>query len=189
MPNRSTILVLNGVGSVGKSSVARALQERLAEPFLHVQMDSWIEMLPEDLQDDPSTFAFIAGMEAGMPSVAIHSGPLGDRLMAGFRASVVAMADAGNDLIVDDVMLSPAEGEEYRRRLASHDLRMIGLHAPLTVLEARERLRGDRMPGLARWQFDRVHRGQLYDLELETGQSSPGQCADAIILAFGLTRR
>lgn len=189
MPDRSTILVLNGVGSVGKSSVARALQQRLATPFLHVQMDSWIEMLPDDLQDNPSTFSFVAESAGGMPSVAIHSGPLGDRLMAGFRASVAAMADAGLDLIVDDVMLSPADAQEYRRCLERHDLRFIGLRAPLTVLEQRERLRGDRMPGLARWQFDRVHRDQAYDLQLEMDQATPGQCAEAIILALGLNRR
>ncbi|MDE1996547.1 MAG: chloramphenicol phosphotransferase, partial [Rhizobiaceae bacterium] len=33
------ILLLNGVGSAGKSSIARALQAIAAEPFLHVQMD------------------------------------------------------------------------------------------------------------------------------------------------------
>ena len=189
MSIRSTVILLNGVGSVGKSSLARALQNRLATPFLHVQMDSWIGMLPEDLQDDPSTFAFVAGTAAGMPSVAIHPGPRGERLMSGFRASVAAMADAGNDLIVDDVMLSPSEAQDYRRRLAAHDLRLVGLHAPVTVLEQRERLRGDRMPGLARWQFDRVHRGQRYDLDLHTEQATPEQCAEAIILAFGLEHR
>ncbi len=33
---RSRILILNGVGSAGKGSVARALQAITAEPFLQV---------------------------------------------------------------------------------------------------------------------------------------------------------
>lgn len=33
------IIVLNGIGSVGKSSVARALQREARRPFLHVAMD------------------------------------------------------------------------------------------------------------------------------------------------------
>ncbi|MGH6929884.1 MAG: phosphotransferase-like protein, partial [Dongiaceae bacterium] len=32
------IVLLNGAGSVGKSSIARALQTIATEPFLHVQM-------------------------------------------------------------------------------------------------------------------------------------------------------
>ncbi|MGN6146630.1 MAG: phosphotransferase-like protein, partial [Mesorhizobium sp.] len=35
----TTILLLNGVGSAGKGSIARALQAITREPFLHVQMD------------------------------------------------------------------------------------------------------------------------------------------------------
>jgi chloramphenicol 3-O-phosphotransferase len=42
----ATIVLLNGVGSAGKSSIARALQQITAEPFLYVQMDTFIEMLP-----------------------------------------------------------------------------------------------------------------------------------------------
>jgi chloramphenicol 3-O phosphotransferase len=41
------IVLLNGVGSVGKSSIAKALQAITSEPFLHVQMDAFLDMLPE----------------------------------------------------------------------------------------------------------------------------------------------
>jgi chloramphenicol 3-O-phosphotransferase len=41
------IVVLNGIGSVGKSFVAKALQALVTEPFLHVQMDAFLDMLPE----------------------------------------------------------------------------------------------------------------------------------------------
>jgi len=40
------VIILNGVGSVGKSSTARALQAITAEPFLHVAMDAFLDMLP-----------------------------------------------------------------------------------------------------------------------------------------------
>ncbi len=52
--------------------------------------------------------------------------------------------------------------------------------------EARERRRGDRMIGLARWQFDRVHRGMAYDLELETSRATAMECAEAIKARFAL---
>jgi len=45
------IVLLNGVGSAGKSSIAKALQAITVEPFLHVQMDAFLKMLPEPLQE------------------------------------------------------------------------------------------------------------------------------------------
>ena len=43
------IIFLNGTSSSGKSSLARELQRRLPEPFLHLQLDAFIEMLPRPL--------------------------------------------------------------------------------------------------------------------------------------------
>jgi chloramphenicol 3-O phosphotransferase len=74
----------------------------------------------------------------------------------------------------------------YRELLGLFDLRMVGLFASLAVLEARERARGDRQIGLARWQFDRVHQGIVYDLELDTTAMLPRACAERIRDTFGL---
>ncbi len=47
MGNGNTrVVILNGVGSVGKSTIAKALQEIAHDSFLHVPMDSFLEMLP-----------------------------------------------------------------------------------------------------------------------------------------------
>lgn len=183
MAARSTVIVLNGVGSVGKSSVARALQAISREPLLHVQMDAFLDMLPERLQDDPSTFQFVPEVEASVPSVRIDVGPVGQRLLVGMRAAVAALADAGNSLVVDDVMLG-GEAEEYRRLLSGHRLYLVGVFAPLEAIEARERQRGDRMIGLARWQFDKVHKDVVYDLEISRSRRPinrwrPAPCGSA----------
>jgi len=45
------IIFLNGASSSGKSTIARILQERLGEPFLHMQLDAFIDMLPR-VDDD-----------------------------------------------------------------------------------------------------------------------------------------
>jgi chloramphenicol 3-O-phosphotransferase len=52
------IVLLNGVGSAGKSSIAKALQSITAKPFLHVAMDTFIEMLPTDYQEHLPGFAY-----------------------------------------------------------------------------------------------------------------------------------
>jgi chloramphenicol 3-O phosphotransferase len=43
----------------------------------------------------------------------------------------------------------------------------------LHVLERRERERGDREIGLARWQFERIHFGGDYDLTIDASAATP----------------
>ncbi len=173
------IVLLNGVGSAGKGSIARALQTITATPFLHVEMDAFIDMLPEALQDHADGFSFETVLEDGKPSVVIRSGPVGARTMRGMRHAIAAMAGQGNNLIVDDVIFSDGIAE-YRELLSGFDLHLVGVMAPLAVLEAREAARADRLPGLARWQYHRVHKGVDYDLEVDTSRLTPLECARRI---------
>ena len=179
------IVLLNGIGSAGKSSIARALQTITSTPFLHVQMDAFIDMLPAALQDHADGFSFETVLEDGKPSVVIKSGPVGARAMRGMRHAIAAMAGQGNDLIVDDVIFSDGIAE-YRELLSAFDLHVVGVMAPLDVLEAREAARADRLPGLARWQYPRVHKGMDYDLEVDTSQLTPLECARRIQQEFQL---
>ena len=78
------------------------------------------------------------------------------------------------------------EADEYASLLSSFDLHFIGVSAPLEILEARERKRGDRVVGLARGQFDLVHKGGSYDLEMNTSEKLPAECAMEIIKKFNL---
>ena len=42
------------------------------------------------------------------------------------------------------------------------------------------------MIGLARWQYERVHRDMTYELEVDTSQATPMECAELIKGKFGL---
>ena len=180
------VIILNGVGSVGKSSTSKALQTITTEPFLCVQMDAFFEMLPDAMIGHPDGVIFETAHDAGQPCVAIRPGPVMRRLMRGMRHAIAAMASQGNNLIVDDVMLGHDEAQEYRQLLLTSEVRFVGLFAPLDVLEARERERSDRQIGLARWQYGRVHAGLTYDLEINTVAASPLECAHAIKAALHL---
>lgn len=184
----ATVILLNGAGSAGKSSLSRALQDVLSGSWLHVALDSFFEMLPDRLLDDPEGFASRDELDEGKPQIAIEIGASGRRLLRGMRLSVAAMAGAGNNLIVDDVILDGGL-TEYEALLAGFRFLKVGVFAPLDVLEDREVKRGDRMIGLARWQFPRVHAGAFYDLEIDTSLSDSADCARRIAAHFGLERR
>lgn len=180
------VIVLNGIGSVGKSSTAKALQAITSKPFLHVSMDAFLSMLPEKMLSHPDGLLFEPVQEEGRPAIAIRSGPVLERAMRGMRRAVAVMAAEGNNLIVDEVMIGGEGARDYCELLEPFNFRLVGLFASLEVLEARERARGDRQIGLARWQFDRVHRGITYDLEVDTTTGTPADCARVIRDAFGL---
>lgn len=184
----ATVIILNGVGSAGKSSIARALQGLARRPLLHVAMDSFLEMLPPGAWNSPEGIVFERLVdESGLPEVAIRSGPLVARALAGLRGAVAALAAEGNDLVVDEVLFGAGpDVEDYRRRLAPFRVRWVAIRASLAVLEERERARGDREIGLARWQYERVHRGMTYDLTLDSGALGAEACAAAIRDAFDL---
>jgi chloramphenicol 3-O phosphotransferase len=179
------IVLLNGVGSAGKSSIAKALQAITRDVFLHVQMDAFFDMLPKASIGHPDGVTFETIEDGDHPSVIIRSGPLARRAFRGMRHAVAAMAAQGNDLIVDEVLLGET-WTEYARLLAPFQVFLVGVHARLDTLEAREKARGDRLIGLARWQFDRVHSGVVYDLEVDTDHASPMECASLIKQTFNL---
>jgi chloramphenicol 3-O phosphotransferase len=185
LKRKSRIVILNGVGSAGKGSIAKALQTIVSEPFLHVEMDAFLAMLPDAYFAHPDGMIFETVVENGKPSVLIKTGVVAERLLSGMRRAVAALAAAGNDLIVDDVMVD-GELADYRSLLAGFDVSVVGVFASLEVLEARERQRDDRMPGLARWQYDKVHKDREYDFIVDTSAATPLECAEMIKKALRL---
>lgn len=185
MEKSPRIILLNGVGSAGKSSIAKALQTITREPFLYIAMDAFLDVLPEALWGHADGIVFETVQEGGKPSVIIRSGPVAERLLRGMRHAIATMARQGNNVIVDDVLLD-GDNAAYEATLAGLDVVRVGVFAPLDVLEAREAARGDRMIGLAQWQYDRVHKGMTYDLEVDTSRSTVIACAEMIRRKFGL---
>jgi chloramphenicol 3-O phosphotransferase len=157
-------------------------------PFLHVSLDDLLSMLPPRLLGDPDGIIFEYFEDGGRPCTAVKTGIVVDRALSGMRRAIAALAASGNNLIVDEVLWR-GEVSEYRELLGEYGLRFVGLFAPLDVLEERERQRGDRHVGLARWQHDRVHRNISYDLELDANKFSAAERAEAICRAFDLERR
>lgn len=179
MPPKTRVLILNGTSSAGKSSLANALQRACSEPFLHIKMDTFLEMMPPRYANHPEAFHFnsVAGSEP--PEVEVRSGPYGNTVMRGMRACVSALATEGLNLIVDDVFWGD-EQYEYLALLSDVDVHFIQVRCDLEIAESRELARGDRDVGLVRWQFDRVHRNTKYDFVVDTSNASPDQCATEI---------
>ena len=181
----ATILLLNGPGSAGKSTLARALQSRTTEPFLHVSMDTFLEMQPPRHDNHPDTFFWTTKTVDGHPVTSFQTGLRGAALLRAFRRSIAALAVEGWNVIADDVA-DAGDWADYRQLLSGYKFLTVKVHAPLDVLEQRERERGDRMIGLSRDQWVRIHEGIDYDFDVDTAIMSPSAAADRICTHFGL---
>lgn len=118
----------------------------------------------------------------GEPIIRVSTGPVFKRLMLGMYDAIAALAAHGNNLIVDEVMFRSDAFSMYKKLLESYNIYFIGVHAPLDVVVKREIERGDREIGLARWLYDKVHKGKTYDFEVDTSLVAPEECAAQIIV-------
>jgi chloramphenicol 3-O phosphotransferase len=162
LPARGHIVVLNGTSSAGKSSIAKALQARVAAPYLHVQMDAF------------------RAMEPGGHWQATEHWPLRLAVLCrALHAACIEYADHGLNVILDHV-LTPDAWHYLRDDLAEHTVYLVDVHCPLDEAVRRERVRADRPIGLAASQAAWIGAGPACDLTLDTGSASAATCADAL---------
>ena len=175
VPPVGRIILLNGASSSGKSSVARALQARLNQPYWHISIDHLrnASVLPLDR------------VRSGEFTWSEMRGPF----FAGFERSLAVYAEAGNNLVVEHIIEDEAWMQRVVRLLHGLDVFFVGVRCDLDELEQRERQRGDRPLGDARRDFFTVHRHAVYDVEVDTTSTSPDSNAARIIAAHGARTR
>jgi chloramphenicol 3-O phosphotransferase len=202
-----TIVLLNGTSSSGKTSIVRALQARMDEPWLHTGIDEYAPRLPakftgvtggpNPVYSDYTTLVYdrpaerlvveMGGVEFAYGEgelVDVHLGPGAVHVLAAKYRGMAATAAAGVHLAIDDVIFDPRVLRAAVDAFVASDVLFVGLRLPLEVAEQRELARGDRGPGGARLFYDRVHAHGLYDLELDTATLTPDECAQRIAQAL-----
>lgn len=182
----STIIYLNGPSSAGKTTLAKALQDALAEPYLHVGIDKFIGFMPAKINNweggpAPLGFSWEQAIDpAGHPVHHILAGPFANKISRTFKDFAILLASQNYNLIIDDIAFGATEVEEWKQALKDFNVLYVGVAAPLEVLEQRERNRGDRLLGGARGQYYTVHEDAAYDIEIDTHSYSIEESLEAI---------
>jgi chloramphenicol 3-O phosphotransferase len=188
------IILLNGTSSSGKTTLVRALQDLLPDPWIEIGIDRFVFALPNRYLNQPlwsEVFRYVRPGGATDGPFTIETGPLGRRLVGGMHRTVAALAAAGLDVIVDHVLLERAWLEECARLWAGRRVLYVGVRCPLEVVLRRERERQDRTIGQAEAQHGVVHRWGGYDVEVDTSELSAEEAAAGIgaTLASGFPER
>lgn len=171
----ASIIFLHGASSSGKSTIARALQQSIKEPFWHISIDH--------LRD--SGVLPTAGYKNGAFDWKADRAKVFD----GFHASLAAYADAGNNLIIEHILDTPKWADDLRSLLAQHDILFVAVHCPLALLVERERLRGDRELGSAAHDHSLIHDGRVYDIEIDSAEGVEANVQSILQAWRGDTRR
>lgn len=151
---KGRIIFLNGTSSSGKTTLAHALREVLDEPFCYYASDQLAD----------AGFRTIKRRIRHNPA----SGERG-RFFDGFHRSIAAFAQAGNNLIVEHIIEEQSWADQLKELFAGLDVFWIGMHAPIEEVERRERDRGNRQIGEARYHL-KTHSFCCYDLDVDTSE-------------------
>ena len=179
-----TVIILNGPSAAGKSSVQKALQAKMKEPYLCMGIDSvLVGMMPqryflgEESDRKEVLWAEFDKDEAGNALFNLYFGSKGRRVIFGMHEAIAAFAMNGNNVIVDYIQYEKEWMPHLMTTLSNIDTYYIGFDLPLEVLEEREIKRATSPKGHARSHFKSVHEGAVYDLRLDTSLYTAEECA------------
>ncbi|MFF0739648.1 chloramphenicol phosphotransferase CPT family protein [Streptomyces sp. NPDC004111] len=158
-PHTGRVVLLNGTSSSGKSSIAGELVGMLDATWFHMPVDAFHAMRNSHPLAEADVQAEI------------------DRTCKGFHRAVAGMAAAGNNVVVDYPLSRRWRLLDLLDLLEPGRTVLVGVRCALPELERWEAARGDRTPGLAAAQYDRVHSYGPHDLDVHTDRADPRACA------------
>lgn len=161
---RGKIIILNGVSSSGKTTLTKALQRAFDEHYFWIANDTFCEMSADKFWD--------------IDGEVTHS-----RAMMAMFHTIKTFSDLGYNVIVDHVFVdidTVATLEKCIDILNDYKVYFIRVDCELSELKRRERNRGDRNIGQARFQLDHIHKHELYDYLVDTSNGDIKELADNI---------
>ena len=159
-------ILLNGPSSSGKSTLAKALQERIkekeSEGYEVVSIDDFMQTDPMETIYEEDVFAV--------------SGDLCKR--------VLEVLETGSGVIIDHVITSERIFRQMKEMLHAYPMRLVHITCPPEILRERERARGDRCAGSAEASAEYLFPKEGYDLTVDTGKTPAAENASLIYKRF-----
>lgn len=199
---RSTVIIVVGASSAGKTSLTRALINALypEKLFITTGIDQTFFALGSATNliirkhwvDGEVNFIYTHDAE-GNPLVDLSMGALGDKIQRINFDFAVSAADRGLNIVVDEVLLNDATFEYLVGAFKDHNVFVVSMSASLAVREARERARINRFVGHTRSQEERaycykghdIRNDGLVDLSFDSEFDNTNFCVQKIIEYVG----
>lgn len=185
---KGKVIILDGSPSVGKSTIAEEIQEIADTPYYYLSVDDFVKKLPLRWMQFTDDLENIEGIgfqpttdSEGNPEIRFKAGPLGEKLILGYINAIAGFAQAGNCIVADAIITDPKWLEWLSDQLSEFPTFLIGLWAPLEVLEQREKTRFEPQ-GTTRGRFKEVYSLEKpYDLQIDTSRTTAKEAAVKIL--------
>lgn len=178
------IILLMGIGSTGKTTLANQLVKVLDEDYIIDGFDHAVEKnLDKKYWPDGELkhegFQFIDGPTGPQMKV----GPKGAEFLEFMISDIIQKAKAGNNIIIDYV---PSEEDiaRFKKELPEVEFISVGLKPPVEWAIKKELERGDRQVGVAKQAYEHFYRGKIFDMEFDTSSLTPEDIASKIKISL-----
>ena len=163
---KGRIIFLNGVTSSGKTTIVEALQARKDVFFYVVANDLFEEMIGEQyLRENYWKY-------------------LGEVIIMMYHTAKL-FSDMGKNVLIDGILVEREGVEPHYARLLDilkdNPLDVVEVYCPLEICRERNIARGDRYESQSEEQAALMAKDIRYSMRVDTGVSSPEECADQII--------
>lgn len=172
--NQGLIVLLNGTSSSGKTSISVELKNQREIPFHHLSIDDFFvnynDFIDNKFPDiEPTREVEDVGRI------------LFDPIMSVYYATIKLFSEMGLNVIVDTVIDNDKRFNDFLDLFFDHSILFVGVLCSKEELTRREQVRGDRKIGLAKSQYDKIYSFNEYDLEVNTEELRPTECAEKIL--------
>jgi chloramphenicol 3-O phosphotransferase len=182
------IIILNGAPRSGKSSIVAAIQETFDGVWMNLGVDAWAAMTPPRYR--PGIGLRPGGERPDLePVVKLLYAALYESIAAHSRLGINVVADVGHH---ESYSQPTAILADCAHRLTGLPVLFVGVRAPIETILARRAVvqpgreatyltaSADSVPApVTLWQTA-VHANGSYDLEVDTSEMAPEECAALI---------
>lgn len=183
--DKPEIIFLNGTSSAGKTSIIPKLQNRLKKPYMHVGIDHFFFMFPPDYIMNGSEshlgYCFNNFQDDDGPKISISKGIYAEKMGKVKLTSIQALLDQKFNLIIDEVLFAEEDFQDYLTLLKDYKVFFIAIKPSIECVVDREKMRNNRVLGLARGLYQNVYENKVYDLVVDNSFLTPDECAEEIV--------
>lgn len=166
------LLVIDGPSCVGKTSLAKSLQEQfLPSVWLNFSIDTVVYTLPAAILDECNNENNWDRVDAAA-------------LMRGAFACVDGLLKAGNNIVFDVVISSEKRARQLQQVFDGHDPFYVGVTASWERLHERASAREDRTLAEVEHGFETSPKHLPYDLLVDTTHQDSSSAAREVLEVF-----
>jgi chloramphenicol 3-O phosphotransferase len=177
---QGTVIFINGVSSVGKTSISQLLVKSENIKIHHLSIDEFSEKYALNYVNFINhMFPDLEASDQDSDDIVVPI--IIEPIIKMYYSTIKLFAATGRNVVVDTVIDSKEKMKEFLDLMSGIPVMFVGVKCSREELARREHVRGDGKPGLAWSQYEQVYAYEKYDLVVDTERLSPAEAANEII--------